>query len=118
LTTLLTQGYCEVLFADEEGAKATQRITTVEWSGLNLSFSRYVPNFDSKVQGAEALLSHSIKVQFPDLHEQFRNTKVSLLPSPPQIPRTPNIATLSTTPNTQGTDKWNKKENSQMNSQP
>jgi hypothetical protein len=27
------------------------------------------------VQGAEALLSHSIKVQFSDLHEQFRNTK-------------------------------------------
>jgi hypothetical protein len=27
------------------------------------------------VQGAEALLMHTIKVQFPDLHEQFRNAK-------------------------------------------
>jgi hypothetical protein len=47
----------------------------MEWSGLNLSFSKYVPNFNSNVQGAEALLIHSIKVQFPDLHEQFTNTK-------------------------------------------
>jgi hypothetical protein len=26
-------------------------------------------------QGAEALLTHTIKVQFPDLHEQFQNVK-------------------------------------------
>jgi hypothetical protein len=67
-TTLLTRGYFEVLFTDEEGAKATWRITTVKWNGLNLSFSRYIP-FDSRVQGAKALLSHSIKVQFSNLHE-------------------------------------------------
>ncbi len=47
----------------------------MEWSGLHLSFSRYIPNFDASVQGAETLLSHTIKVQFPNLHEQFRNTK-------------------------------------------
>jgi hypothetical protein len=47
----------------------------VEWSGVNFSFSRYIPNFDANIQGAEALLSHFIKVQFPDLHEQFRNIK-------------------------------------------
>jgi len=74
-TTLLTQDYFEVLFANEEGAKAVRIIIAIEWNGLNLFFSRYVSNFDSNVQGAEALLSHSIKVQFPDLHEQFRNTK-------------------------------------------
>jgi hypothetical protein len=28
------------------------------------------------VQGAEALLTHTIKVQFPDLHKQFRNAEV------------------------------------------
>jgi hypothetical protein len=48
---------------------------TIEWSGLNLSFSRYVPNFDTNIQGTKALLSHTIKVQFPDLHEQFKNVK-------------------------------------------
>jgi hypothetical protein len=30
---------------------------------------------DARAQGAEALLTHTIKVQFPDLHEQFRNEK-------------------------------------------
>jgi hypothetical protein len=75
LVSLLTRGYFEVLFKNEEGAKATRRLATVEWSGLGLSFSRYIPNFDSSLQGAEAQLSHAIKVQFPDLHEQFRNTK-------------------------------------------
>ncbi|CAM6044952.1 unnamed protein product [Sphagnum compactum] len=39
---------------DEEGAKATKRLMAVEWSGLSLSFSRYVPNFDANSQGAEA----------------------------------------------------------------
>ncbi len=42
---------------------------------MSLSFSRYVPNFDTSFQGAETLLTHTIKVQFLDLHEQFRNTK-------------------------------------------
>jgi len=74
-TTLLTRGYFEILFEDKEGAKATRKFTVVEWSGLSLSFSRYVPNFDTSFQGAEALLTHTIKVQFLDLHKQFRNTK-------------------------------------------
>jgi hypothetical protein len=74
-TTLLTRGYFEILFEDEEGAKATWRLTAVEWSDLLLSFSRYIPNFDTSSQGAEAQLTHAIKVQFPDLHEQFCNTK-------------------------------------------
>jgi hypothetical protein len=60
---------------DEEGVKFAKKITMVEWSGLNLSFSRYIPNFDTSVQGVETLLSHTIKVPFPDLHEQFKNTK-------------------------------------------
>jgi hypothetical protein len=60
--TLLTRGFFEVLFTDEEGAKFARKITTVEWSGLNLTFSRYIPNFDTSVQGAETLLSHTIKV--------------------------------------------------------
>ncbi len=65
----------EVLFENEEGAKATRQLATVEWSGLGLSFSRYIPNFDSSSQGAEAQLTQAIKVQFPDLHEEFRNTR-------------------------------------------
>jgi hypothetical protein len=73
--TLLTRGFFKVLFTDEEGAKFARKITAVEWSGLNLTFSRYIPNFDTSVQGAETLLSHTIKFQFPNLHEQFKNTK-------------------------------------------
>jgi hypothetical protein len=67
--TLLTRGFFEVLFMDEEGAKSTRKIIVVEWSGLNLSFSWYIPNFDASVQGAKTLLSHIIKIQFPDLHK-------------------------------------------------
>jgi hypothetical protein len=48
---LLTRGFFEVLFTDEEGAKFAKKIATVEWSGLHLSFSWYIPNFDSNVQG-------------------------------------------------------------------
>jgi hypothetical protein len=73
--TLLTRGFLEVFFTDEERAKSARKITTLEWSGLNLSFSRYIPNFDASVQGAKTLLSHIIKIQFPDFHEQFKNTK-------------------------------------------
>ncbi len=47
----------------------------MEWSGLNLSLCRYIPNFDAGVQWGETLLSHTIKVQFPNLHEQFKNIK-------------------------------------------
>jgi hypothetical protein len=69
--TLLTRGYFLILFENEEGAISTRKLTSVEWNGLNLSFSRYTPNFDVSAQGAEALLTHMIKVQFPNLHEQF-----------------------------------------------
>ncbi len=54
LTTLLTRGYFEIMFEDEEGAKATRCLTVVEWSDLRLSFSQYIPNFDAISQGAEA----------------------------------------------------------------
>jgi hypothetical protein len=37
--TLLTRGFFELLFTDEEGAKYARKITAVEWSNLNLSFS-------------------------------------------------------------------------------
>jgi len=74
-TTLLTRGYFEILLENEEGAKATRRLTAVEWNGLCLSFSRYILNFNASSQGAEAQLTHAIKVQFLDVHEQFRNTK-------------------------------------------
>ncbi|CAK9858613.1 unnamed protein product [Sphagnum jensenii] len=74
-TTLLTRGYFLIAFENEEGAIATRKLTTVDWSGLSLSFSRFSSDFNSSAQGAEALLTHSIKVQFPDLHEQFRNVK-------------------------------------------
>jgi hypothetical protein len=47
--TLLTKGFFEVLFTDEEGAKFARKITAVEWSGLNLSFSRYIPNFVASI---------------------------------------------------------------------
>ncbi len=75
-TTLLTRGYFLIAFENEEGAVAIRKLTTVDWSGLCLSFSRFSPDFDSSAQGAEALLTHTIKVQFPDIHEQFRNVKV------------------------------------------
>jgi hypothetical protein len=73
--TLLTQGYFLILFKNEEGAISTRKLTTVEWNGLNLSFSRYTPNFDTSAQGVEMLLTHMIKIQFLDLHEQFQNTR-------------------------------------------
>jgi hypothetical protein len=73
--TFLTRGYFLILFGNEEGAISTRKLTTVEWSGLSLSFLRYTPNFDASAQGAEALFTHRIKVQFPDLHEQFRNAR-------------------------------------------
>jgi hypothetical protein len=62
--TLLTRRYFLILFENEEGAMATRKLTLVEWSGLSLSFSRYTPNFDASAQGAKALLTHTIKVQF------------------------------------------------------
>jgi hypothetical protein len=74
-TTLLTRGYFLILFDKEEGAIATRKLTTVDWNGLNLSFSKFSLDFDASAHGSESLLTHSIKVQFLDLHEQFRNAK-------------------------------------------
>jgi hypothetical protein len=48
--TLLTRGFFEVFFMDEEWAKFARKITVVEWNGLNLSFSQYIPNFDTNIQ--------------------------------------------------------------------
>jgi hypothetical protein len=47
LATLLTCDFFEVLFSNEEGAKATQKITLVEWNDMNFFFSKYVSNFNS-----------------------------------------------------------------------
>jgi len=49
-TTLLTRGYFEILFENEEGAKAIRRLTAVEWNDLRLPFSRYILNFDASSQ--------------------------------------------------------------------
>jgi len=49
--TLLTRGFFEMFFMNEKGVKFGRKITAVEWSSLNLSFSRYIPNFDANVQG-------------------------------------------------------------------
>jgi hypothetical protein len=42
---------------------------------MNLSFFKYVSNFDASTQGAKALLTHTVKVEFLDIHDQFRNVK-------------------------------------------
>jgi len=52
------RGFFEVLFLDEEGAKATRKITLVEWSGVNFFLSRYVSNFNSNTQRAEVMQAH------------------------------------------------------------
>ncbi len=44
-----------------------------------LLLSWYISNFDTSVQGAETLFSHTINVQFLDVHEQFRNTKALII---------------------------------------
>ncbi|CAM6065309.1 unnamed protein product [Sphagnum tenellum] len=62
LVTLLTRGYFLILFKNKERATSTRKLTSVEWNKLNLSFSRYTPNFDVSAQGAKALLTHMIKV--------------------------------------------------------
>jgi hypothetical protein len=73
--TLLTRGYFEILFEDEDGTKATRKFVAVEWNGWAFSFSKYSANFRPNEQGAESLLMHCVKVQFPDLHVQFRSAK-------------------------------------------
>jgi hypothetical protein len=75
LAPFLTRGYFEVLFEEEEGAKATRKLEAIEWSGWALSFSRYSALFRPNEQGAEKLVTHSIRVQFPDLHIQLRSEK-------------------------------------------
>ncbi|CAK9263702.1 unnamed protein product [Sphagnum jensenii] len=75
MVTLLTRGYFEVLFEKEEGARAARKLAVVEWNGWALSFSRYSTLFRPNEHGAEMLLTHSIKVQFPDLHVQLRTEK-------------------------------------------
>jgi len=75
LATLLTCGFFKILFLDEEGAITTQKISTVKWCSMNFFFSKYISNFDANAQGVEALLTHTIKVQFLDLQEQFINEK-------------------------------------------
>jgi len=74
-TALFTRGYFLILVENEEGAVAIRKLATINWSGLSFSFSRFSLDFDASVQRTEALLTHTIKVQFPDLHEQFRNVK-------------------------------------------
>jgi len=71
----LTRGYFLILFNSEEGAIATRKLTIVDWSGLSLSFSRFSPDFDTDAQRNEVLLTHTIKVQFPNIHKQFKNAK-------------------------------------------
>ncbi len=73
--TLLTRGYFEVLFKKEEGARATRKLAAIEWSGWALSFSIYSALFRPNEHGAKMLLTHSIKVQFPDVHIQLRTEK-------------------------------------------
>jgi len=42
---------------------------------MNFFLSRYVSNFNSNTQGVEVMLTHTVKVQFLNPHEQFRNDK-------------------------------------------
>jgi hypothetical protein len=75
MVTLLMRGYFEVLFEKEERARATRKLAAVEWSGWAFSFSRYSALFRHNEHGAEKLLMHTIKVQFPDLHVQLCTEK-------------------------------------------
>lgn len=77
--TLLMCGFFESLFSDEEGTKTTRKITSIEWSGMNFFFFRYVSNFNSRAHGVEVMLTHMVKVQFPDLHEQFKMEKAFII---------------------------------------
>ncbi len=62
LTTLLTHSFFEALFSNEKGAKATWKITSIKWSGMNFFFSRCVLNFNSNAYGAKAMFTHMMKV--------------------------------------------------------
>jgi hypothetical protein len=56
--TLLTRGYFLILFENKEGVMATRKLTSVEWSDLSLSFSKYTPNFDKCARSGGALHAH------------------------------------------------------------
>jgi len=73
--TLLTRGYFEILFEDEEGAKATQHLTAVEWSDLRLSFSRYIPNFDASSQELKLSLPTQSRFNSPTCTSNFATPK-------------------------------------------
>jgi hypothetical protein len=73
--TLLTRGYFETLFEEEEGARVARKLAAVEWSGWAVSFSKYSALFRPNEHGVETLLTHAIKVQFPDLHVQLHTEK-------------------------------------------
>jgi hypothetical protein len=73
--TLLTRGYFEIIFEKEEEARATRKLGAGEWRGWALSFSRYSTLFRPNEHGAKMLLTHTVKVQFPDLHIQLRTEK-------------------------------------------
>jgi len=73
--TLLMRGYFEILFEKEEGARTIRKLVVVEWSGWALSFSRYSALFRPNEHGAKMLLTHCIKVQFPNLHVQLCTEK-------------------------------------------
>ncbi len=62
LATFLLRDFFEALLLDEKGAKETWKITSIEWTGMNFFFSRYISNFNSNVQGAEAIFMHMVKV--------------------------------------------------------
>jgi hypothetical protein len=62
-------------FRKEEGARAARKLAAVKWSGWALSFSRYSTLSRPNEHGTEMLLTHSIKVQFPNLHVQLHTEK-------------------------------------------
>jgi hypothetical protein len=47
----------------------------MEWNGMTFNFLRWWTHFNIVVQGAEQMLSHAIKVQFPNLNFQFCNVE-------------------------------------------
>jgi hypothetical protein len=46
---------------------------------MNFFFFRYVSNFNSRAHGVEVMLTQMVKVQFPDLHEQFKMEKAFII---------------------------------------
>jgi len=75
--TLLTRGFFEMFFMNEKGVKFGRKITAVEWSSLNLSFSRYIPNFDANVQGGWNLTLTHNKSPIPGSSQAIQKHKSS-----------------------------------------